>query len=299
LEASQFPLEDRVAPDNRRPGAALIALVVIVIVATAWWALALWPAGNDMPAWLARTRAACFGTQDNGLPDAGGWILLIGEPLGMTAALIAMWGESLRADLRLVMQRSSLRWPMAILAIAVTAVFVTLGSRVYGALRLPEAATSRGIARAINSRAPLARLVDQHGSQVILGDPRQRPALVTFAFGHCSTVCPTSVNDLRTARGSTGVDILVVSLDPWRDTSDRLASLASHWRLAPNDQVLSGEVTAVESVLDQLGVARTRDENTGDITHATSVMLLDTQGNIAWRVDGGGNIARLILQAAR
>jgi cytochrome oxidase Cu insertion factor (SCO1/SenC/PrrC family) len=92
---------------------------------------------------------------------------------------------------------------------------------------------------------------------------------------------------------------MVVTLDPWRDTPERLASLASHWRLAQNDRVLSGAVQDVESALDKLGIARTRDEMTGDVTHATTVMVLDLRGRITLRADGGGDTSELFSRIPR
>ena len=63
-------------------GVALAALGVIVLVTVAWWALALYPAGAATPEWVARTRLVCFGAMPGGLPSAGGWVLLVGEPWG-------------------------------------------------------------------------------------------------------------------------------------------------------------------------------------------------------------------------
>jgi hypothetical protein len=66
-----------------RGRAAVSALVAIVAVTAAWWALALWPVGGSAPDWLLRTREVCFGATADTLPDAGGWILLVGQPAGM------------------------------------------------------------------------------------------------------------------------------------------------------------------------------------------------------------------------
>src|SRR5688500_19433216 len=80
---------------EERPGLALTALAAILVITAAWWALALWPAAAE-PEWLARTRAACFGSERGGLPDAGGWVLLVGEPIGMLVAPLAIGRRSPR-----------------------------------------------------------------------------------------------------------------------------------------------------------------------------------------------------------
>ena len=54
---------------ERREAVALGGLAAIVLISAAWWALALWPAGDLPPEWLARTRAVCFGTR----PDEPAW----------------------------------------------------------------------------------------------------------------------------------------------------------------------------------------------------------------------------------
>jgi protein SCO1/2 len=143
-------------------------------------------------------------------------------------------------------------------------------------------------------------LTDQHGRRTSLADFPGRPVLLTFAFGHCPTVCPTVVHDLRSARAAVNrpeVPLLVITLDPWRDTPARLASLAMEWELGPLDRVLSGSVEEVERTLDALGVGRRRDGTTGNIDHAGTVMVLDDRGYIIWRLDGGWGQVRDLLAA--
>ena len=78
---------------------ALSMLVVAFLVTAAWWALALWPVA-DAPAWLTRTRYVCFGVQESGLPDAGGWVGLIFAPLGMFGIVLIGWNAGVRGLLR-------------------------------------------------------------------------------------------------------------------------------------------------------------------------------------------------------
>jgi len=131
--------------------------------------------------------------------------------------------------------------------------------------------------------------VDQHGRATSFAD-LGGPAMVTFAFGHCTTVCPVIVNDLRAARhraGRTDVPLVVITLDPWRDTPERLPTLAASWHLAAHDRALSGSVAEVNAALDALGVARRRNERTGEVDHATTLYIVGREGEIEWRGDGG------------
>ncbi len=298
-------MENRVAARrDGRPGAPLIALLLILAITAAWWALALWPVGDAGPEWLERTRAACFGSMRGGLPDTGGWILLIGEPLGMLGVLFVVWGRSMKRDLRLVLARPA--WRLAIVAgIALSLGGIALlGARVARASavgRSPGSAPT-GISTRLDVDAPSVLLIDQHGQPTSFSDFRGRTVLLTFAFGHCLTVCPAIVHDLRSARRTANrpdVPLVVITLDPWRDTPDRLPSIAAEWGLSPLDRVLSGSVAEVGRALDALGIGRRRNETTGDIEHGGTVMILNERGRIAWRLDGDWRPVRALLRRAQ
>jgi cytochrome oxidase Cu insertion factor (SCO1/SenC/PrrC family) len=277
---------------TRRPGLAFTTLAAILVVTAAWWALALWPVGAASPAWLVQTRAVCFGTAATGLPDAGGWILLIGEPFGMLVALWVMWGESLRADFAHLVHHPLGRLAGAVMVLAVVVGMFAAGRRVADAKGVGQRGSFVAVAplpprtRAI---APMLTLVDQHARTTTLGDVSGQWAIVTFAFGHCETMCPLIVHDVLRARRdqkATDVPLFVVTLDPWRDTPDRLASMAAAWELEPTDRVLSGSIASVNATLDTWGIARRRDENTGNIEHGSTVVVIDPGGHVAWRIEG-------------
>ncbi len=287
-------MEDRLAGQvgvERRPGWALIALAAILLITAAWWALALWPASAE-PEWLTRTRAACFGSKPGGLPDVSGWILLIGEPLGMLGVLAAIGGRSLLRDFAWLGARPLRRAAAITATVAMVVMTTALGVRVARAWEGGRNlyALDTGVLRRADLDIPGIALVDQHGRAATIAEPGGRPAIVTFAFGHCATVCPVIVNELRAARGRAGrtdIPLVIVTLDPWRDTPERLVTLAASWELSPHDRVLSGGIAEVNATLDSLGVARRRNERTGDVDHVTTVFLIGRGGHIEWREDGG------------
>jgi protein SCO1/2 len=141
-------------------------------------------------------------------------------------------------------------------------------------------------------------LTDQSGQRTSFAEFRGRTVLLTFAYGHCATVCPMVVHDVLAARRTANrpeLPLLIVTLDPWRDAPDRLSSLAEKWDLAPGDRVLSGSIAEVQQTLDALGIGRRRDETTGDIEHGGTVMIVDARGHVAWRLDGGwGRLGELL-----
>ena len=285
-----------------RPGLALLTLVAIVAITAVWWALALWPVGTSEPEWLLRTRAACFGSAPGGLPDAGGWVLLIGEPLGMTAFFLALWRHALVEELRRLRADPLWRIVGASVAVASIVAVALLGARVargYGAGRQVEAGDG-GVLTRLGVVAPSVDLVDQYNHRVSLHDFRGRAVLVTFAFGHCETVCPTIVGDLMAARRAArrnDVRLVVITIDPWRDTPDRLPYLATHWGVGADDRILSGDVASVQAALDALGVGRARNETTGVVDHPATVMLVDERATIVWRLDGWwGDVATLLAR---
>jgi cytochrome oxidase Cu insertion factor (SCO1/SenC/PrrC family) len=284
-----------------RPPLAVVALAAILGITAAWWALALWPLDATAPDWVVRTREVCFGATRTGLPNAGGWLLLIGEPVGMFGVLYVVWGDDLRAGLAQLHRRS--------LGRVVSAAVVLLGViGLFGAARRVADAAGVGAPETFALSAPLPRrttapaaplaLADQHGNVTRLADLRGRWVMVTFAFGHCEDICPVIVQHARRARadeGATHVPLWVVTLDPWRDTPDRLPSIATAWELEGEDRVLGGTVAEVTAVLDAWRIARQRDTVTGDVVHGSTIVLVDPEGREAWRIEGAPQRAREAL----
>lgn len=288
-------------PRVPRPPMAVVALAAIVVITMAWWALALWPLGADAPAWVVTTREVCFGASRTGLPHAGGWLLLVGEPIGMLVVLFVVWGEELRAGLARWHRALPARIASAVVVMASLAGLVAAGRRV-------ASASGHGVAESFSTSAPLpARtatpapplaLTDQSGAVTDLTHYEGRWVMVTFAFGHCEDICPIIVDHAKRARrdeGAEQVPLLVVTLDPWRDTADRLPGIARSWGLGADDRILSGAVDSVNAVLDAWRVTRTRNESTGDVAHGSTIVLVDPEGRVAWRVEGAPQRVREAL----
>jgi cytochrome oxidase Cu insertion factor (SCO1/SenC/PrrC family) len=284
-------------------GAAAVAFVLAVTAA--WWLLALWPAPEEPPAWLLRTRQVCFNAGLDGLPDASGWLLLVGQPLGMLAVLMAGWGGAVRRDLAALASRRAGRAALLAVVVACTGGLAAAGARV-------QAVSADAPARAavpttwprLDRAAPPLGLIDQRGERLAVDALRGRPALVTFAFGQCESVCPLVVREtleaqsrLRAREPEARVPrVVVVTLDPWRDTPSRLDHLAHHWKLGDDGFVLSGEVAEVNRVLDAWGIARERDPDTGDVAHPPLVYVLDAEGRLAYAATGDPQILAELVE---
>lgn len=286
-----------------RASAAMTALLLIGLITVSWWALALWPVDPSTPDWFLRTRAVCFGSIRDGLPDAGGWILLIGQPIGMIALLAMAWPAELRTGLGRMTSSVPGQLAAGFVAATLIAGMGAVTVRVAGAGNETfSAGGDRDVAAAltrIDDAPPAMALIDQHGKTVTLGGFRGRPVLVTFAFAHCTTVCPVVVAEV-VAAASRLVDeapvVLVVTLDPWRDTPGRLPSIGHAWKLAGDARVLSGEAMAVERVLNAWRIPRIRNERTGDLSHPSLVYVIGRDGRINYVLPGG---AEAIVAAVR
>src|SRR5690606_8278454 len=184
LEGAVVPLEDWMRP-GVRGNAAVAALVLIALVTASWWALALWPI-DGASEWIVRTREVCFGATRDGLPNAGGWILLIGQPTGMVALLAVVWPADLRAGLARVLSRLPRQLAAGAAAAAIIAGLGGVVVRVSGAGSefFPadvDRERAAGLTR-VDDAPPAMTLVDQRGQSVTLGAFGGRPVLVTFAF---------------------------------------------------------------------------------------------------------------------
>jgi protein SCO1/2 len=190
---------------------------------------------------------------------------------------------------------------LGVLALAGGAVVRVAEAREQAAVFIPDRALPLENYPRLNQPAAPLSLVSQTGETFTLDGIRGRPVLLTFAYAHCATVCPVIVKDAleaqRMLRGTTDDPaVVIVTLDPWRDTPSRLPALAAAWQLPAGDAwVLSGSVAQVQAVLTAWNIPRTRDESTGDITHPSLIYVIDRNGRIGFASTGGStDLAALV-----
>ena len=279
---------------------ARAALGGVLAVTAAWWALALWPLPASAPDWLSRTRAVCFGSTPSGLPDVQGWMLLFLQPTLMLAQVLAIWGGELKAD---ASRMSGSRRGRMALGVLVIAFFTAAGAAVTRVRGATEASASAeggliepGWVR-VGRPAPPLELLDADGAPLRLAELRGRPVFVAFAFAHCQTACPRLVHEVHAAQRALGDPaVIVVTLDPWRDTPSRLRSIEERWEMGEGARVASGTVAQVEAALDAWGIERSRDPRNGDLVHVPRVFVVDRDGILAYEADPN---AALLADLAR
>jgi protein SCO1/2 len=243
------------------------------------------------PEWLTAARAVCFGSLESGLPAPYGWMLLVLGPASFLVGIFAIWGSELRASVISLARSPVGACVFAVIAAGLAAEGVWIFTQVRVGLAAvewtPGAPDSSPLPTTYPRQvavAPDFALVDQDGERISLGRFKGRPVLLTFVFAHCQTMCPLLVQNIKQASaGAPPTEVLIVTLDPWRDTPSALAGIARQWGVPKNFHFLSSaSVAEVVSVVNAYQVPFERNEKTGDIVHPGLVFLVDARGRLAY-----------------
>jgi len=256
------------------------------------WIFAFIHVPSSSPDWVRRAQVACFGTDQSGLPDTSGWIILTLAPLAMLASIFVALGKEARNGLRYLGGSTSGKSFFVILVALVLVETFWVAERIRRGfeirrsyVQVDDAETLPKDYPRLNRPAPDFNLVDQHGNQANLGRFGGAPFILTFAFAHCRTVCPLIIKNSQAALSRpqhSDTHLVVVTLDPWRDTPASLATQADDWKFGPAQLFLSGSEQDVNKALERYEVPRQRDERTGDVVHPALVYLIDSGGKIAY-----------------
>ena len=130
------------------------------------------------------------------------------------------------------------------------------------------------------------RLTSASGSEVRWGDLKGAPRAVFFGFTHCPVICPVTVWELndaleRVGPGADRIAITFVSLDPARDTPERLGTYLASF----GDRVTgyTSDEAAIARLAGGFDVVYQRvDLENGDYTidHTATVFLVDASGRV-------------------
>ncbi|MCC7440788.1 MAG: SCO family protein [Bdellovibrionales bacterium] len=283
-----------IAPRVGRPGAVYL-LAFWLAITMFWWAFAFASLPGTSPEWLEAARVACFGRNIDGLPDVQGWLMLVGAPLMLLAVILTGWRRDLIDGFRSIPRRPFLAASLSLLVLAAGWQTAWTAGRIRTQLEIARFDFS---ARAdesmpetyprLDREAPEFELVNQTGGRITLGSLHGKNVILTFAFAHCQTVCPALVKqslDALTLLDPQSTVLVVITLDPWRDTPDALPGLASKWKLPSNAHLLSGDVARVTGALDAYQIPWKRDEKTGDIAHPALTYVLGGDGRIAYALN--------------
>jgi protein SCO1 len=136
-----------------------------------------------------------------------------------------------------------------------------------------------------------ATLTEQAGATLGLDAFRGQPVLMTMFYASCTSICPMLIGHLQRIDGllpeavRAQTRVLLVSLDPERDTVEQLTALAKlhgidsdRWHFTRTPSASVQEIAAL------LGV-RYRRMLDGEISHSPVIVVLDRNGVIARRVE--------------
>ncbi|GHE34245.1 SCO family protein [Vulcaniibacterium thermophilum] len=137
-------------------------------------------------------------------------------------------------------------------------------------------------------------LTDQDGRRADWRTRRGKPQLVSMFYTSCQYICPLIVDSAQaidrnlTPAQKQRLGVLLISMDPGRDTPAALKAVAARRRLDTARWTLaSPPPTEVRAVAGVLGI-RYRPLADGEFNHTSALVLLDADGRVLARTERMG-----------
>jgi protein SCO1/2 len=234
-------------------------------------------------------RVRCFQyNPENGWMRLSSVWTMLAEPVPLQLILFYLWRAPLHELWR--MQRRAL-WPSVGGALLTTTVLVA------GLFNLdhsrPPTTELPFPADRLRSALPMPAftLTNQEDQAVSLTDFKGQVVLITAVYSTCTRTCPMMLTKIRTVLDELTpterrkLAVVAFSLNPDADTRELRVQTAKIYGMeAPRFHFVNGLPGEVNALLDKLNFSRSRDEKTGEITHANLFLLLDREGHIAYRL---------------
>lgn len=136
--------------------------------------------------------------------------------------------------------------------------------------------------------APALDLTDQQRASFSLQQTHGKVTFVFFGYTHCPDFCPTTLLEVQQVKHLLGnraddVEVVFVSVDPERDTPERMAQFLAFF----DERIigLSGTPEQTEDIKRAWGIVGTREspDASGNylVSHTTSLFAIDPDGNLA------------------
>ena len=171
----------------------------------------------------------------------------------------------------------------------VLASFLLIGIVAAGVFLFSKPASFRGTMYAEPyPPAPEIELNRDNGASFKLSELRGNVVLLFFGYTSCPDVCPTTMAELKQALDELDEDdakqvqVLFVTVDPERDTPERVQEYVNHFN---SDFIgLSGTESELAEVWQDYGVFRENVEGNSAagylVNHTARVTLIDRDGNL-------------------
>jgi protein SCO1/2 len=161
----------------------------------------------------------------------------------------------------------------------------------------PDAAPAQPATKAVRLFSPARELPafalrQSDGTQLVPGELKGHWTLVFLGFTHCPDVCPTTLAELSRAQKQWEAlpepvrpRVLFVSVDPERDTPDRIGEYAHTFHR--DTLAATADIPALERFTRSLSLvfAKVRPEGMPEgqytIDHSAALAVLDPQGRMA------------------
>jgi protein SCO1/2 len=128
-------------------------------------------------------------------------------------------------------------------------------------------------------------LTDHTGKPRRLEDFRGKAVVLFFGFTHCPDICPTTLADIAGAVKSLGADaervqVLMVSVDPERDTQDSLAKYVTAFD--PRFLGLRGDLAATKKAAGEFKIyfEKRKQGDSYTVDHSAQSYVIDPQGRL-------------------
>jgi protein SCO1 len=126
------------------------------------------------------------------------------------------------------------------------------------------------------------------GEAMSLSDFRGKYVVLVFGYTYCPDVCPTTLNDVQQmlkalgAQRAEDVQVVMVSVDPERDTPEQLATYLNYFD--PSFVGMTGTVEEIQPVARQFGIFFERQPGSSNtsylVDHSAAVTLIDPDGYV-------------------
>lgn len=129
------------------------------------------------------------------------------------------------------------------------------------------------------------------GEPLQLSDLQGKVVVLFFGYTYCPDICPTTLADLALmaeelgARRMQNVQVVLVTVDPERDTPEQLAAYLRYF----DERFLgvTGDVAEIQRIATQFGIFFEKHEDTGLVDHSGSLTVIDRKGFVRMILPNG------------
>jgi protein SCO1/2 len=282
----------RMNSGTKRDKTGFYLLTGWIITTLIWWGFAFAPISSEVPEWFKRAQYVCFGSLPGGLPNSGGWLLLIGGPLMLLFALLIGFYDEMKKAVEYISYSQFAKLLYACFFIFTLWQSINIGKKINTNLatnnisfeNIDPSVFPENYPQ-VSTPLPAFTHISHLGNKISPVDTLGKVGIITFVFSHCATVCPTLTKTILNVMAKLPTEktyAWFITLDPWRDTPSMISQQASLWHLPANAFLLSDKPEAIQKTLDQLNVPRSRNEQTGEVTHPGVVYVVNQKGEITY-----------------